>query len=57
MRVTVADEAGAWQWFVKNWSKLLFTNCVSFAFMKRLRITRAAAFDEHFKRAGFKIEK
>jgi len=57
MRVTASDEAGAWQWFVKNWSKLSFTDCVSFALMKRLGIKQAAAFDEHFKRAGFKIEK
>mgnify|MGYP001578513802 FL=1 len=54
VRVTVADEAGAWKWFVKNWSQLSFTDCVSFALMKRLRITHAAAFDEHFARAGFK---
>lgn len=55
VRVTVADEGDAWQWFVKDWSKLSFTDCVSFALMKRLGITRAAAFDEHFKRAGFKV--
>ncbi|MCG2692226.1 PIN domain-containing protein [Microgenomates group bacterium] len=55
MRVTVDDEAKAWQWFVKNWSKLSFTDCVSFAVMKRLGLRRAAAFDEHFKRAGFKL--
>lgn len=55
MRVTVEDEAKAWQWFVKNWSKLSFTDCVSFAVMKRLGLRRAAAFDEHFKRAGFKL--
>lgn len=57
MRVTVEDEAKAWQWFVKNWSRLSFTDCVSFAVMKRLGLRRAAAFDEHFKRAGFKVEK
>jgi hypothetical protein len=33
-RVTVEDEANAWSWFEKNWSKLLFTDCVSFAMMK-----------------------
>jgi len=57
MRVTVDDQAKAWQWFVKNWSKLSFTDCVSFAVMKRLGLRRAAAFDEHFQRAGFKVEK
>jgi len=54
IRVTVADEAGAWEWFGKNWSKLSFTDCVSFALMKRLGIKQAAAFDDHFQRAGFK---
>jgi len=57
IRVTVADEAGAWQWFIKNWSKLSFTDCVSFAVMKRLGLRRAAAFDDHFQRVGFKVEK
>ena len=55
VRVTVADEGMAWQWFIKDWSKLSFTDCVSFALMKRLGIKRAAAFDEHFKRAGFEV--
>ncbi len=57
IRVTVADEAGAWQWFIKNWRKLSFTDCVSFAVMKRLGLRRVVAFDEHFQRAGFKVEK
>lgn len=55
MRVTVADEANAWKWFLKDWSKLSFSDCVSFALMKRLDITRVATFDEHFKKAGFAI--
>lgn len=55
MRVTVADEADAWKWFLSSWSKLSFTDCVSFALMKRLDIKRAATFDEHFNRAGFTI--
>lgn len=53
MRVTVTDEANAWKWFLSNWSKLSFTDCVSFALMKRLDIQRIATFDEHFKKAGF----
>ena len=36
---------------------LSFTDCVSFAVMKRLGIGRAAAFDRHFSRAGFKMAK
>lgn len=55
IRVTVDDEAAAWDWFVKDWSKLSFTDCTSFALMKRLGIEKAAAFDDHFKRAGFKL--
>ncbi len=54
-RVTVADEAGAWKWFLKDWSKLSFTDCVSFALMKRLGLKNVAAFDNDFKRAGFQI--
>ena len=55
VRITVADEGGAWKWFVKHWSGLSFIDCVSFSLMERLGIKRAAAFDEHFKRAGFKV--
>lgn len=55
IRVTVADEAGAWDWFLKDWSKLSFNDCVSFALMKRLELKQVATFDEHFQRAGFTI--
>lgn len=54
-RVTVQDEADAWDWFINKWRDLSFTDCVSFAVMKRLGITSAAAFDKHFIRAGFEI--
>ncbi|OGH17391.1 MAG: hypothetical protein A3C22_01275 [Candidatus Levybacteria bacterium RIFCSPHIGHO2_02_FULL_37_10] len=57
VRITINDEAEAWNWFLNDWSKLSFTDCVSFAVMKRLKLTRAATFDQHFKKAGFKIEK
>jgi len=57
IRVTIADEAGAWEWFLLDWSDLSFTDCVSFAMMKRLGIARVATFDQHFQRAGFEIEK
>lgn len=56
IRATVVDEAEAWQWLQKNWSDLSFTDCVSFAQMKRLGITRVTTFDGHFSRAGFQIE-
>lgn len=56
MRITVADEAKAWDWFLKDWADLSFTDCVSFALMNRLGINRIVTFDKHFQRAGFKIE-
>ena len=55
VRVHATDDAAAWEWFVKDWSHLSFTDCVSFAVMKRLEITHVATFDQHFKRAGFTI--
>lgn len=55
IRVTIADEANAWKWFLNEWSNLSFTDCTSFAVMKRLSIDRAATFDNHFAKAGFKI--
>jgi len=55
IRVTLDDDASAWEWFEKDWSKLSFTDCVSFAVMKRLGLTDVATFDAHFKRAGFII--
>lgn len=55
VRVTAEDEVGAWSWFVKEWSGLSFTDCTSFAVMKRLGLTEAATFDQHFVRAGFKM--
>lgn len=55
MRVIVSDEAKAWDYFLLDWSDLSYTDCVSFAMMKRLEITHAAAFDNHFKRAGFTV--
>lgn len=56
MRVTLDDELSAWSWFEKDWSKLSFTDCVSFAMMERLVIKYFFGFDEHFARAGFKSE-
>ena len=52
--VTRGDINAAWRIFYthqdKAWS---FTDCVSFAVMKRLRIVEAFAFDEHFHQFGF----
>lgn len=55
IRVTAKDEADAWGWFQKDWRNLSFTDCVSFAVMKRLDLVSVAAFDDHFTRAGFTI--
>ena len=54
-RVTVSDESDAWGWFNKKWSRLSFTDCVSFAMMERLEIEKAVSFDQHFSRAGFEL--
>lgn len=54
-RVTISDEAKAWDWILEDWSNLSFTDCVSFALMERLKIKNVATFDNHFSQAGFKI--
>lgn len=55
VRVIASDDAKAWSWFLKDWSDLSFTDCVSFAVMKRLGLESVATFDQHFAKAGFKI--
>ena len=55
VRVLEIDEKEAWGWFIKDWSKLSFTDCTSFAVMKRLGLVDAATFDKHFAKAGFNI--
>ncbi|MGE3637954.1 MAG: type II toxin-antitoxin system VapC family toxin [Pirellulales bacterium] len=52
--VTPDDVAAAWNIFVsfddKRWS---FTDCVSYAVMKRLGVTEAFALDDDFRQFGF----
>lgn len=55
VRVIAGDDAKAWDWFLRDWSDLSFTDCVSFAVMKRLGLENVATFDQHFAKAGFKI--
>lgn len=55
VRVTIQDEADAWSWIQHDWSNLSFTDCTSFAVMKRLGLTSVATFDNHFTRAGFQM--
>lgn len=55
IRITSQDESKAWDWFPKNWSKLSFTDCTSFAVMQRLDLKDVATFDDHFSRAGFDV--
>lgn len=56
-RIQINDEAEAWNWFNHQWKDLSFTDCTSFAVMKRLGITKAATFDDHFGKAGFEVVK
>lgn len=56
VRVTINDERKAWEYFVKLPGRgVSYTDCTSFALMKRLGIKRAFAFDRDFVRAGFKV--
>jgi predicted nucleic acid-binding protein len=57
VRVTELDEKEAWNWFSRDWSKLSFTDCTSFAVMNRLDVIDVATFDQHFAKAGFIIFK
>ncbi|WP_123931087.1 type II toxin-antitoxin system VapC family toxin [Thermodesulfitimonas autotrophica] len=54
VRLNTADEETAWALFLKHSDQnFSFTDCTSFALMRRLGINEAAAFDGHFDAAGF----
>ena len=56
VRVTSGDESAAWQLFRQRVDKdYSFTDCTSFVLMRRLRIDRAAALDDDFRREGFEV--
>ncbi len=53
-RVSREDEEAAWDIFLKySDQKFSFTDCTSFAVMKRLDLKEVACFDVHFDTAGF----
>lgn len=57
VRVTSDDEEAAWAWFCRDSDKdYSYTDCVSFAVMRRLGIDRAITLDRHFRQAGFTAE-
>ena len=50
------DEIAALQWMRKYADQSVsFTDCVSFAIMRRLKIRTAFTFDRHFRLAGFDV--
>jgi uncharacterized protein len=56
VRVLAEDLETAWRTFVRQSDKQYsFTDCISFAVMKRLGLSTAAAVDDHFRQAGFRV--
>jgi uncharacterized protein len=56
LRSTREDEMEAIGWMRKYADhKISFTDCVSFAMMRRLGIRTAFSFDRHFREAGFQV--
>ncbi len=56
IRPEAEDELTALDLFAKFADqRVSFTDCISFAVMRRLRLDQAFTFDRHFAMAGFKI--
>ena len=56
LRPDAADDGAALVYFRKLADQeVSFTDCISFALMKRHRLTRAFTFDRHFAAAGFTV--
>lgn len=56
LRPDVSDESAALDLFRKFADqKVSFTDCVSFALMRRHRLKKAFTFDRHFAGAGFEV--
>lgn len=56
VRLSSDDEDEAWAWFGRHRDrKFSYTDCSSFALMRRLRIPVAVATDRHFEQAGFQV--
>ncbi len=57
IRVQPDDEDEAWKYFSRHRDKdFSFTDCTSFALMRRLGLDSALATDRHFAQAGFRLE-
>ncbi|MFQ5739238.1 MAG: type II toxin-antitoxin system VapC family toxin [Acidobacteriota bacterium] len=54
VRVSTGDEEQAWTTFVRYGDKTLsFTDCTSFAVMRRLKLRKVIGLDRDFRRMGF----